>query len=277
MQCINCGSQLEPNWTHCPHCGKFKSVLKETVTSEDVDSIFGKMMGPSQKACDAEAKDAKAFNAGAYGSGVRGQVFEVIVRQAMAGAPWRQICEGPMAVNKITAEEVMAEVDRRRKMNGPSEFKRAKEEKAKMDSDFKKSKKSASSKESKGVNIHNIDEARSFFPSHDSDDKPSTPPRPQPPATKPELINTATQRLQKLYKQLEEFLDNAIKDKDQKEESDRMVAELNEIINSVMRLETLLYSIQNDIAVSRDLEREIGRTRKHFDSEQPGDPHRIDW
>ncbi len=56
-----------------------------------------------------------------------------------------------------------------------------------------------------------------------------------------------------------------------------MVAELNEIINSVMRLETLLYSIQNDIAVSRDLEREIGRTRKHFDSQQPQDPHRIDW
>lgn len=56
-----------------------------------------------------------------------------------------------------------------------------------------------------------------------------------------------------------------------------MVAELREIINSVMRLETLLYSIQNDIAVSTDLEREIGRTRKHFDPEQPGDPHRIDW
>ncbi len=124
----------------------------------------------------------------------------------MAGAPRRQICEGPMAVNKITAEEVMAEVDRRRKMMGPSGFKKAKEEKSKMDSDFKKSKKSGSSKESEGANIHNIDEARSFYPSHDSDDKPSTPPRPQPPAINPELTNTATQRLQKLHKQLAEFL-----------------------------------------------------------------------
>ncbi len=276
MQCINCGSQLEPNWTHCPHCGKFKSVLKETVTTEDVDSIFGKMMGSSQKAKDAKAREVKAFDAKVtYGSGVRSQVFEVIVRQAMAGAPWRQICEGPMLVNKITAEEIMAEVDRRRKTIGPSKFKKSKEEKAKMDNDFKKSKKSESTEDSTGSDPHNIEEARSFFPSHDNEDKPSTPPRPQP--KKPEVINTATQRLQKLYKNLEEFLENAVKDKNQKEESDRMVAELKEIINSVMRLETLLYSIQNDIAVSTDLEREIGRTRKHFDLEQPSDPHRIDW
>lgn len=54
--------------------------------------------------------------AGSYGSGVRAQVFEVIVRQALAGAPWREICAGPMQVNNITAEEVEAEVKRRQAM-----------------------------------------------------------------------------------------------------------------------------------------------------------------
>lgn len=52
-------------------------------------------------------------NAGSYGSGVRAQVFEVIVRQALAGAPWREICAGPMQVNNISPDEVEAEVKRR--------------------------------------------------------------------------------------------------------------------------------------------------------------------
>jgi hypothetical protein len=50
---------------------------------------------------------------GSYGSGVRAQVFEVIVRQALAGAPWKEICAGPMQVNNISGEEVEAEVKRR--------------------------------------------------------------------------------------------------------------------------------------------------------------------
>jgi hypothetical protein len=50
---------------------------------------------------------------GSYGSGVRAQVFEVIVRQALAGAPWREICAGPMQVNNISADEVEVEVKRR--------------------------------------------------------------------------------------------------------------------------------------------------------------------
>lgn len=45
--------------------------------------------------------------------GIRDQVFEVIVRQALAGAPWRLICAGPMQANGITEEEIQKEVDRR--------------------------------------------------------------------------------------------------------------------------------------------------------------------
>jgi hypothetical protein len=52
-------------------------------------------------------------SSGSYGTGVRAQVFEVIVRQALAGAPWREICAGPMQVNNISPDEVEAEVKRR--------------------------------------------------------------------------------------------------------------------------------------------------------------------
>lgn len=274
MQCISCGSQLESDWTHCPYCGNFKSLLQEPVTDEHVNSIFEKMFDRRMGSKE-----------GAYGSGVRGQVFEVIVRQAMAGAPWRQICEGPMAVNKISVAEVLAEVDRRRKMVGQSSFKRSEEQKAKMDKEFKKvkeTKESKESKETKGAEIHNIEEAKSFFSNQagednkDKRDMHSTPPRPQP-SSKPELSDSATVRLQKLQKQLEEFLENAITDKDKKQYSDKMMSELNEIANSIMRLETLLHSIQKEISITRDLERELGRTKKPINPDQPGDPHRIDW
>jgi hypothetical protein len=58
-------------------------------------------------------RESPATN-GSYGSGVRAQVFEVIVRQAIAGAPWQAICAMPMQVNGITTKEVEAEVSRRR-------------------------------------------------------------------------------------------------------------------------------------------------------------------
>jgi predicted nuclease with TOPRIM domain len=49
-----------------------------------------------------------------YGAVVRAQVLEVVVRQAIAGAPWQEICRGPMEVNNITIEEVEEEVQKRR-------------------------------------------------------------------------------------------------------------------------------------------------------------------
>jgi hypothetical protein len=52
--------------------------------------------------------------AGAYGSGVRAQVFEVIVRQALAGAPWKEICRGPMQVNNISEADIEKEMERRK-------------------------------------------------------------------------------------------------------------------------------------------------------------------
>jgi hypothetical protein len=64
-------------------------------------------------AASPQAKATATVAAGAYGAGVRAQVFEVVVRQAIAGAPWREICDGPMRVNNIEPGEVEAEVARR--------------------------------------------------------------------------------------------------------------------------------------------------------------------
>lgn len=50
-----------------------------------------------------------------YGEGVKQQVFEVIVRQAMAGAPWKQICKGPMEVNGISEQDIELELSRRKR------------------------------------------------------------------------------------------------------------------------------------------------------------------
>ncbi|MBC7997832.1 MAG: hypothetical protein IAF58_07810 [Leptolyngbya sp.] len=68
---------------------------------------------PDQAIPRAPATTPFMSGAGSYGSGVRAQVFEVIVRQALAGAPWREICAGPMQVNNITPDEVESEVKRR--------------------------------------------------------------------------------------------------------------------------------------------------------------------
>lgn len=46
-----------------------------------------------------------------FGERIKEQVLEVVIRQAIAGAPWKEICQGPMAVNNISDEEVQLHVD----------------------------------------------------------------------------------------------------------------------------------------------------------------------
>jgi len=50
---------------------------------------------------------------GVYGASIKQQVFEVIVRQAMAGAPWKEICKGPMIANGIDPKEIEEELSHR--------------------------------------------------------------------------------------------------------------------------------------------------------------------
>ncbi len=269
MQCISCGSDLEPIWTHCPYCGKLKSVLKEPLTDENVENIFGKMMKGSKGKKDANT-------AAEYGSGVRGQVFEVIVRQAIAGAPWREICSGPMLVNRITVEEVEEEVQRRLSQGDPWSFKKGKDDGGKKGKSTKEStdeaKHSDDVKETGGLSGHKD--------RNDEKWSPQSPPRPGP-FDASEEVKAASLRILDLYRQLQEFFDKTANNKDDKGAADKIAAELKDIANSVIRLEILLQTIRNQIAVSQDLERELRRTTKPFDPPEPPDdphhPHRIDW
>lgn len=252
MQCINCGSHLEPNWTHCPHCGKFKSVLKQ-MSAEDIDLVFEKLLGQAQKDVD-KAKTLAAIAARTSGdnqpplsadktSTVRQQVFEVIVRQAIAGAPWREMCAGPMTVNSITEDEILEEVERRRNASNPRPSKADKEKRVtpRKDEEFKSE-----------------HPARPFFET----EQPSSP----------------SMRLDKLQRRLEDFLEKAIEDEQQRKYSKKLILELNEIANSVIRLEALVGTIRSEIAVNVDLERELSRKAKPFEPpDQSGGPHRVDW
>ncbi|PWT96961.1 MAG: hypothetical protein C5B53_08655 [Candidatus Melainabacteria bacterium] len=108
MNCQHCAKILQADWHFCPKCGRAVFSQKNTVLPF--------LSGDREEMFDEIARQAVArskFKSGSYGSNVRSVVLEVIVRQALAGAPWREICAGPMRVNNITAEEVQAEVDRR--------------------------------------------------------------------------------------------------------------------------------------------------------------------
>jgi len=71
MHCKTCIRTLDPEWQRCPWCGDNMAVSVEAVSYRE------------------------------YRADIRERVFELIVRQAMAGVPWREICAGPMRMNEI--------------------------------------------------------------------------------------------------------------------------------------------------------------------------------
>ncbi len=100
MKCNRCGHNLDLTWRACPMCG--------TIISFPGDKFRGQ---------DSPRGSGKYSNLA-----LRAQVVEVIVRQAIAGAPWKEICRGPMQVNNITVDEIEIEVKRR--MGGPGSLPR---------------------------------------------------------------------------------------------------------------------------------------------------------
>lgn len=85
MDCRECSRLLQEDWKHCPFCG-----------------------------CTSNAETAgRHKDSDTYGAHVRHQVFEVIVRQALSGADWKDICAGAMQLNNISIEEVEWEISRR--------------------------------------------------------------------------------------------------------------------------------------------------------------------
>jgi hypothetical protein len=118
MNCGACRKELDAEWKHCPECGCNLTLDQPQVVLTKFDQ-WKQYFGPPPPAGESfapPANDSPAMTGSPYGPGVRAQVFEVIVRQAMAGAPWRDICRGPMVINNIQDQEVEAEVHRRRKL-----------------------------------------------------------------------------------------------------------------------------------------------------------------
>jgi hypothetical protein len=99
MKCAHCPRKLEDDWLFCPRCGKKIKGAGEPQTAKKLSRSF-------------QNEEIEHF--AQYGSALRDQVFEVVVRHALAGAPWKEICAGPMLVNDIDPLEVEAEVSRRK-------------------------------------------------------------------------------------------------------------------------------------------------------------------
>ncbi|HEY9774229.1 MAG TPA: hypothetical protein V6C81_10560 [Planktothrix sp.] len=89
---------------------QFAAACGTGIASPLAGSLGGLAETPIEAASGAVVAGAVS---GAYGIGVRTRVFEVIVHQALLGTPWKEVCKGPMAVNRITEEEIEAEVKRR--------------------------------------------------------------------------------------------------------------------------------------------------------------------
>lgn len=81
-----------------------------------VSAATGELRAIAQSVWPALSGSKVAAVTGVSPSGivVRTQVFENIVRKALAGAEWRQLCASVMRVNQISVDEVRIEVVRRK-------------------------------------------------------------------------------------------------------------------------------------------------------------------
>ncbi len=123
MSCKNCKKQLQPDWFFCPGCGSAvheTSVMGDYLRSADkIDDSPGQPQNQANTVAGllsnavANGPETAPVDGSKYGPIVRASVLEVVVRQAIAGAPWQEICKLPMQVNNITIEEVEEEVQRR--------------------------------------------------------------------------------------------------------------------------------------------------------------------
>jgi hypothetical protein len=106
--CPFCNEMVRKNAVLCRFCLSNLVDAKQQGTSS-LQVRRASLMGLVTEAANLSSKQGSS----AYGAGVRAQVFEVIVRQAIAGAEWRELCAGPMLVNNITVEEIEQELRER--------------------------------------------------------------------------------------------------------------------------------------------------------------------
>lgn len=80
------------------------------ITADEVEEEVKRRGGGESSACVPRKPIVPQGSGSIALANIRDLIFEVIVQQALAGAPWRTICAGPMQLNFITPDEVEAEV-----------------------------------------------------------------------------------------------------------------------------------------------------------------------
>jgi tetratricopeptide (TPR) repeat protein len=105
------------------------TVVKEVLNvSPDADSLrlnLTEKLTKYQKPCEdvfdpsdidqaQKLKEETLHGSPASLDSLRQAVMEIVVKQAVAGAPWKELCRGPMEINGITEAEIEAEVSRRK-------------------------------------------------------------------------------------------------------------------------------------------------------------------
>jgi hypothetical protein len=117
IECPNCAELIKKNAKACRFCnhGLSNDHYRNCVACDERIKIQAKLCrfcGASDVAIP-RVKVPEQLPSGVYGTSIKQQVFEVILRQAMAGAPWKEICKGPMKVNGIDPQEIEEELKRR--------------------------------------------------------------------------------------------------------------------------------------------------------------------
>lgn len=86
MHCQICSYAVEPGWAFCPSCGVILARLK--------------------KFKEVEKSQSRKFT-------MKELTVDVIVRQALAGSDWQQVCREVMDANDISPKDVLQELHRR--------------------------------------------------------------------------------------------------------------------------------------------------------------------
>lgn len=207
MKCSVCDGALRKGWNYCPDCG-YDVRLSEPEQLIDASQVcFEPPVG------------------------VRATVFEVVVRHAMSGAAWREICAGAMKYNNITDEEIEAEVRRRQDGPAPEVPRRPAPRKPETKHTMRKSKMPAK-------------QERALTPV--------------------ERLSTIKSLLQKLNNsadaQAPEYRENI----------EQALHDLERVIKAVESQDRLLDDVEREAKLQRDLDRELRRTENPLGSSDPG-------
>lgn len=126
IECPRCAETIRKNAIACRFCnyGLSNEHYRNCAACDERIRIQAKLcrycgsssqIGNSKKVVGVNLSEQS--QSGVYGASIKQQVFEVIVRQAMAGAPWRDICNAAMIANGIDPKDIEEELRHRQTGN----------------------------------------------------------------------------------------------------------------------------------------------------------------